>query len=163
MDWLPFVLRLIHIFSALILAGFLLWVNLVQIPVFRTLEPPDRVKIAGIIGLRVLAWMRWSGLVVIASGLWLAGSGGVLIEAMTLGQINGDPATTLLGLGMWTGIGMVAILWFAITPLMTRFAAPDTEPALRPLLAGRAIRLARLNFALLIPLVFAMVAYSHGP
>lgn len=163
MEWLAFLLRWLHVLSALVLAGFLLWVNLVQIPVFATLEPPERVRIAATIGRKVLAWMQGSGLLVIITGLGLAAANGNLAASLSLGVAGGGVRDTLLGLGMWTGMIMVAILWFAIAPIMARFADADTPAEARPGLAKRAIRLARLNLALLIPLTFVMVGYQNLP
>ncbi len=126
-EYVAFLVRWLHVLSAVMLAGLLLFVNFVQIPSFAKLVPEDRLVIARVIGHAALSWLRWSAVAVAVTGLALAGHSGYLGDALLLGLASSNPRDALIGFGMWIGLIMVAILWLVIWPAMRRFEAADTS------------------------------------
>ena len=162
-EYVAFLVRWLHVLSAVMLAGLLLFVNFVQIPSFAKLVPEDRLVIARVIGHAALSWLRWSAVAVAVAvtGLALAGHSGYLGDALLLGLASSNPRDALIGFGMWIGLIMVAILWLVIWPAMRRFEAADTSPEERGALAGRAIKAARINLMPPVPLSYAMVGAQN--
>ena len=160
-EHVAFLLRWLHVLSAVMLAGLLLFVNFVQIPSFAKLVPEDRLVIARVIGHAALLWLRCSAVAVAVTGLALAGHSGYLGDALLLGLAPSNPRDALIGFGMWIGLIMVAILWLVIWPAMRRFEAADTSPEERGALAGRAIKAARINLMPPVPLSYAMVGAQN--
>src|SRR3546814_19097381 len=79
---------------------------------------PDEQKpaIGKVIAPAALWWFRWAAMATIATGLILAWLNGYLIEAITLGLIDGVAKPSMIGIGMWLGAILWFNVWFVIWP-----------------------------------------------
>src|SRR3546814_13700022 len=88
----------------------LYYFNFVQIPSMPKIPDEQKPAIGKVIAPAALWWFRWAAMATIATGLIRAWPHGYLIEATTLGLIDGRAKHTMTGLGMWPG----ALLWFNV-------------------------------------------------
>ena len=68
------LLRWIHFVAGITWIGLLYFLNLVNIPFMKELEPATRARIMPGLMLRILWWFRWSALVTVVAGLAYWGS-----------------------------------------------------------------------------------------
>ncbi len=101
---------------------------------------------------------RWASVVVWVLGLTMLWRHGQLLDALTL-----RGASAPIGLGMWIGTMMMLNVWFVLWPHQKKVLgfvpAPDDE---RMACSRVTFLSARVNTMLSIPLLFLMVAGSHG-
>src|SRR3546814_17275242 len=108
---------------------------------------PDEQKpaIGKVIAPAALWWFRWAAMATIATGLILAWLNGYIIEAITLGLIDGVAKHSMIGIGMWLGAIMWFNVWFVIWPnqqralgLVESDTASKAQSARTPMLFSRA-------------------------
>ena len=121
---------------------------------------PDEQKpaVSKVIAPTALFWFRWSAMVTIILGLLLAMMNGYLGQALML-----QKPFTSIGLGAWLGTVMWFNVWFIIWPNQKKVlgivqVAADVKAAA----AKRAGMASRINTMLSIPMLYFMVAQSHG-
>ena len=125
---------------------------------------PDNEKpaISKVIAPKALFWFRWAALATIITGLSTAHLNGYLINALTLGIIDGVQKHTAIGIGMWLGIIMAYNVWMIIWPnqkiALGIVSASDEE---KPIAARKAMLFSRTNTALSIPMLYAMVSAQN--
>ena len=98
----------------------------------------------------------------IITGLLVAHLNGYLIQAITIGFIDGVAKHTAIGIGMWLGTIMFINVWFVIWPNQKRAlgiveADADTKAAS----ARTAMLFSRTNTLLSIPMLFAMASAQN--
>ena len=87
---------------------------------------------------------------------------GYIVEAITLGLIDGVPKHTAIGIGMWLGAIMWFNVWFVIWPNqkkalgMVEVGAEEKSKAART-----AMLFSRANTLLSFPMLFAMVSAQN--
>jgi uncharacterized membrane protein len=157
--WGTFVMRWLHVMSGVMWIGLLWYFNFVQIPTVPKIEPAEhRAAITKFIAPNALFWFRYAALATVVTGLLVAFMSNYLVAALTLQRGN-----IAIGIGMWLALFMAANVWFVIWPNQQKVlglveATPEAKAA-----AGRLAMLAsRTNTALSIPMLFCMVAQSHG-
>lgn len=157
-----FIFRWAHVLSGVMWIGLLWYFNFVQIPNMPNIPDDQKPAIGKVIAPAALFWFRWGAMGTIATGLILAMLNGYLIEALTLGLLDGVPKHTMIGLGMWFGSIMWFNVWFVIWPnqkiALGIIEAPDDA---KPAAARKAMLFSRTNTLLSIPMLFAMVAAQN--
>jgi uncharacterized membrane protein len=157
MDYLPAMMRWLHLMAGVMWIGLLYYFNFVQVAALKAAAADNSA--AGItkhVAPRALFYFRWSALVT-----WLAGAallGPSLGAAFTL-QSGHVP----IGIGAWLGTIMLLNVWGLIWPNQKKILgikpATDTEK-------NKARRIAflasRTNTMLSIPLLFFMAAGAHS-
>ena len=161
--WVDFFVRYLHVLSAIMWIGLLWYFNFVQIPVAKGLPAELKPAIGKHIAPKALFWFRWSALATIIFGIMLAGRSGYLHDAMTLGLMeSGNVQQTAIGVGMWLGLIMAFNVWAIIWPNQKRaigiVPASDEEKAAS---ARVAMLASRINTALSIPMLYAMVSAQN--
>ena len=159
--WL-FFMRWFHFLAGITWIGMLYYFNFVQTPFFATAEPPVRMgMIVGSLVGRALWWFRWGAMFTLITGLIIIGH--------RVGQFGGvhEFFATSYGWGIFTGgaIGtlMWANVWFVIWPNQKKALGIVTvEAAEKAAAAKRAGMASRINTMLSIPMLYFMVAQSHG-
>ena len=157
-----FFFRWLHVISGIMWIGLLWYFNFVQIPNMGKIPDEQKPAIGKVIAPAALWWFRWGAMATIVTGLILAWLNGYLIQAITLGLIDGVPKHIMIGIGMWLGAIMWFNVWFVIWPNQKRalgIVEADAESKAR---SGRtAMLFSRTNTLLSIPLLFAMVSAQN--
>ncbi len=158
MSWWQFAMRWLHVTAGVMWIGLLWYFNFVQTPSMPKIPDEQKPAISKVIAPAALFWFRWAAMTTLVLGLILAGMNGYLGQALSLQK----PATAI-GIGMWLGIIMWFNVWFIIWPNQKKVlgivqAAADEKAA-----AGKRAGMAsRINTMLSIPMLYFMVAQSHG-
>ena len=101
-------------------------------------------------------------MVTIISGLLVAHVNGYLMQAMTLGIMDGVAKHTAIGIGMWLGIIMFINVWFVIWPNQKRaLGMVEASPEKKAASARTAMLFSRTNTLLSIPMLFAMASAQN--
>jgi uncharacterized membrane protein len=156
--WLLFALRWTHVLFAIMWVGLLYYFNFVQIPSMPKIPDEQKPAISKVIAPAALFWFRWAALATVVSGILLAGGMGYLGKALALQEgFRG------IGLGMWLALIMAFNVWFIIWPNQKKALGIVTVAAEEKAKAARVAMLtSRLNTMLSIPMLYFMVAQSHG-
>ena len=150
--------RWLHILSGIMWIGLLYYFNFVQVPALAEAAKDGTAPgITKHVAPRALFWFRWG-----AVATWLMG-------AMILGRhfleafLFLTPAYYPIGVGAWLGTIMWFNVWFIIWPNQKKalgiVTVPPDEKAAAAKRAGMA---SRMNTMLSIPMLYFMVAQSHG-
>lgn len=161
-QYLTFIVRLLHVFSGVMWIGILWYFNFVQIPTMPKI--PDELKpaIGKYIAPEALFWFRWGAAFTVLFGLILAHLNGYLGDALALGLMDGSAHSAGIGIGMWMGLIMAFNVWFIIWPAQKiALGIVDADADLKPAAARRAMLFSRTNTMLSIPMLYAMVAAQN--
>ena len=155
---LPFLFRWIHVMVGMMWVGLLWYFNFVQIPAMTKIPDEQKPAITKVIAPTALFWFRWSALLTVVSGLFLAVLNGYAHQAFTL-----QPPFRAIGLGMWIALFMAFNVWFIIWPNQKRALGIVTvQPEVKAKSARLAMLISRFNTMLSIPMLFLMVAQTHN-
>lgn len=158
MDWWRFCIRWLHVTAGVMWIGLLWYFNFVQTPSMPKIPDDQKPAVSKVIAPAALFWFRWAAMATLVLGLLLAWMNGYLVQALTLQK----PATTI-GLGAWLGTIMWFNVWFIIWPNQKKalgiVQVPADQKAAAAKLAGMT---SRINTMLSIPMLYFMVAQSHG-
>jgi uncharacterized membrane protein len=157
--WWTFAMRWLHVLSGVMWIGILWYFNFVQIPTVPRIEPVEhRAAITKYIAPSALFWFRWAALATVVTGLLLAWMNGYLIQALTF-----QKGTFAIGLGMWLALIMAFNVWFIIWPNQQKaLGLVPAEPDAKAKAARLAMLTSRFNTMLSVPMLYLMVAQSHG-
>ena len=156
------ILRYVHVLSGIMWIGLLWYFNFVQIPNMPKIPDDQKPAIGKIIAPAALFWFRWGAMATIITGLLVAHVNGYLMQAMTLGVIDGVAKHTAIGIGMWLGIIMFINVWFVIWPNQKRaLGIVEADPASKAASARTAMLFSRTNTLLSIPMLFAMASAQN--
>ncbi len=148
--------RLLHVFGILIWMGHN-YVNVIQNPEFKPAQPADPGAMLAAMK-REHGIFRHASLVVLVTGFYMLWYKGILVDALTLSGYS-----VVIGIGVWTGLIMVANLWFVLWPNQKKvlgfIPAPDSE---RIRCSRITFLSSRTNSILSIAALFFMITGSHG-
>ena len=142
--------------------GLLWYFNFVQIPNMPKIPDEQKPAIGKVIAPAALWWFRWGAMATIITGLLLAHVNGYLIEAITIGLMDGVTKHTAIGIGMWLGTIMWFNVWFVIWPIQQRalgIVAADADS--KAASARKAMLFSRTNTLLSVPVLFAMASAQN--
>ncbi len=160
--WWSFLFRWLHVLSAVMWIGILWYFNFVQIPTMPSIPDEKKPAISKHIAPAALFWFRWGAMATIVTGLILAGANRYLVDAITIGLIDGVPKHTAIGIGMWLGIIMWANVWFIIWPAQQRaLGLVEVDADTKAKSARTAMLFSRTNTLLSIPMLYAMVSAQN--
>ena len=157
MDYVPAIMRWLHLMAGVMWIGLLYYFNFVQVAALKAAAADNAA--AGItkhVAPRALFYFRWSALVT-----WLAGAG--LLGPNFVAAFTLQPSHAAIGVGAWLGTIMLLIVWGVIWPNQKKILglkpASDEEK-------NKARRIAflasRINVMLSIPMLFFMAAGAHS-
>ena len=157
MDYVPAIMRWLHLMAGVMWIGLLYYFNFVQVAALKAAAADNAA--AGItkhVAPRALFYFRWAALVT-----WLAGAG--LLGPNFVAAFTLQPSHAAIGVGAWLGTIMLLIVWGVIWPNQKKILglkpASDEEK-------NKARRIAflasRTNVMLSIPMLFFMAAGAHS-
>ncbi len=164
--FLIFLLRWVHILSAIIWIGHLYFFNLVNGPFQGTIDAATKKVVNPQLLPRALWWFRWGAMSTFLAG-WI-----LLFYKYTNQGLWHDPSGNMSNRAMWILFGgflgtiMWFNVWFIIWPAQKKiigWVRDGQSPPEMPKLAKRALNASRGNFYLSAPLLFAMIAPNHWP
>lgn len=158
----PFFFRWLHVISGVMWVGLLWYFNFVQIPSMPKIPDEQKPAIGKVIAPAALWWFRWAAMATIATGLILAWLNGYLLQAITLGLMDGVAKHSMIGIGMWLGTIMWFNVWFVIWPNQQRaLGLVEATPEAKARSARLAMLVSRANTMLSAPMLFAMVSAQN--
>jgi uncharacterized membrane protein len=156
------ILRYVHVLSGIMWIGLLWYFNFVQIPNMPKIPDDQKPAIGKVIAPAALFWFRWGAMATIITGLLVAHVNGYLMQAMTLGIMDGVAKHTAIGIGMWLGIIMFINVWFVIWPNQKRaLGMVEASPEKKAASARTAMLFSRTNTLLSIPMLFSMASAQN--
>ena len=159
------MLRWGHVLVAIMWIGHLYYFNFTQIPNMPKIPDEQKPAVAKVIAPAALFWFRWGAMATLATGLLLAWNQGYLLQALSLGLLDGVPKHTLIGIGMWLAIIMWFNVWFIIWPNQQKALNidnkyPNLEAAAKAAAGKTAMLFSRTNTFLSAPMLVAMTGAS---
>ena len=156
MEFVPAIMRWIHLMAGVMWIGLLYYFNFVQVAALKAAAADNTA--AGItkhVAPRALFYFRWAALVT-----WLAGAsllGKNFVAAFTL-----HANYAVIGIGAWLGTIMLLNVWGLIWPNQKKILGIKPATDEEKVKARRIAFLAsRTNTMLSIPMLFFMAASSH--
>jgi uncharacterized membrane protein len=153
------VFRMIHVFAGILWIGLLYYFNFVQIRVMPSVPAELKPGVTKYIAPEALFWFRWAAVATLLAGIVLAWNRGYLVQAYTLGALEGfaNPQTVFIGVGMWMATIMFLNVWLFIWPnqkIALGLVEADADAKAK---AGRtAMLFSRTNLLLSIPMLVTM-------
>jgi uncharacterized membrane protein len=161
-DFGPFFFRWLHVLSGVMWIGLLWYFNFVQIPNMAKIPDEQKPAIGKVIAPAALYWFRHAAMATIVTGLILAWFNGYIVQAITLGLVDGVAKHTAIGIGMWLGAIMWFNVWFIIWPNQKKaLGMVDASPEEKAKAGRTAMLYSRTNTLLSIPMLFAMVSAQN--
>src|SRR5438309_6136230 len=156
--WWLFAMRWLHITAGVMWIGLLWYFNFVQTPSMPKIPDEQKPAVSKVIAPSALFWFRWAAMATIILGLILAWMNGYLVQALTL-----QKGFVAIGLGAWLGVIMWFNVWFIIWPNQKKaLGIVQVAPEVKAAAAKTAGMASRINTMLSIPMLYFMVAQSHG-
>ena len=159
-----FIMRWLHVLCGVMWIGLLWYFNFVQIPNMGNIPDEQKPAISKVIAPEALWWFRWGAMGTIVTGILLASMNGYLVDAFTLGAMNGFAVekNIAIGIGMWFGVIMWFNVWFVIWPNQKiALGMVDADADAKGKAAATAKAFSRTNTLLSIPMLFAMVSAQN--
>ncbi|MGH6999577.1 MAG: urate hydroxylase PuuD [Phenylobacterium sp.] len=153
------VFRWLHTFFGILWIGLLYYFNFVQIRKMPDIPAELKPAVSKYIAPEALFWFRWAALATWVMGVILAWNRGFLVEAFTLGALDGFsvPQHTFIGVGMWLATIMFFNVWVFIWPnqkIALGLVEGDADAKAK---AGKlAMLFSRTNTLLSVPMLVTM-------
>ena len=161
-DFGIFFIRWLHVVCGVMWIGLLWYFNFVQIPNMPNIPDDQKPAIGKVIAPAALFWFRWGAMGTIVFGLILAWLSGYLMEAITIGLMDGAPKHMFIGIGMWLGAIMWFNVWFVIWPNQKKaLGIVEVDADAKAAAARTAMLFSRTNTLLSIPMLYAMVSAQN--
>ena len=152
------LLRWLHVISAIMWVGILYYFNFVQIPNMGKIPDEQKPAISKVIAPAALFWFRWGSVATVLTGLKLAYLNGYLHQAMTFSE-----GFWGIGLGMWLGIIMFINVWGVIWPNQKRaLGIVEADAETKAKSARTAMLFSRTNTLLSIPMLVGMTVAQNS-
>ncbi|MFN3522252.1 MAG: urate hydroxylase PuuD [Phenylobacterium sp.] len=151
--------RWLHVFFGILWIGLLYYFNFVQIRKMPDIPAELKPAVSKYIAPEALFWFRWAALFTWIMGVILAWNRGYLVQAFTLGAMDGFsvPQHTFIGLGMWLATIMFINVWAFIWPAQKIALGIVEADADAKAKAGRtAMLFSRTNTLLSLPMLVTM-------
>ncbi len=153
------VFRWLHTFFGILWIGLLYYFNFVQIRKMPEVPAELKPAVSKYIAPEALFWFRWAALATWVMGVLLAFQRGYLVQAMTLGALDGfaAPQHTMIGIGMWLATVMFLFVWGVIWPNQKiALGIKEADADAKAKAARTAMLFSRTNLLLSIPMLVTM-------
>jgi uncharacterized membrane protein len=159
-----FLLRVVHVFAAMLWIGMVWFVNFIQLAALAEADDAGRSQILRTIVPRVAETFRHASHAVLATGALLLVTSGYILDRWLFASAVHVPTARgwLILVGVAGGISMWALVHFAIWPSLRIVLGEVAGDAAAKAAARERIRVcARLNLVLAAPVTFLMAAAAH--
>ncbi|HEX4859195.1 MAG TPA: urate hydroxylase PuuD [Usitatibacteraceae bacterium] len=157
--WGYLVVRWLHVVFGVMWIGLLWYFNFVQIPSMPKIPDEQKPAISKVIAPTALMWFRHAALWTVITGITLAAMNGYLVKALLFQERGFLP----IGIGMWLALVMAYNVWFIIWPNQQRaLGMVQVDADTKAKSARMAMLTSRFNTMFSIPMLYCMVAQSHG-
>jgi uncharacterized membrane protein len=160
-------LRWGHVLVGIMWIGHLYYFNFTQIPNMPKIPDEQKPAVTKVIAPAALYWFRWGAMLTLITGVLLAWNQGYLLQAYTLGALDGFavPKHILIGIGMWLATIMWFNVWFIIWPNQQKALNidnkyPTLEAPAKAAAGKTAMLFSRTNTFLSVPMLVAMTGAS---
>lgn len=160
-------LRWGHVLVGIMWIGHLYYFNFTQIPNMPKIPDEQKPAVTKVIAPAALYWFRWGAMLTLITGVLLAWNQGYLLQACTLGALDGFavPKHILIGIGMWLATIMWFNVWFIIWPNQQKALNidnkyPNLEAPAKAAAGKTAMLFSRTNTFLSVPMLVAMTGAS---
>jgi len=153
------VFRWLHTLFGIMWIGLLYYFNFVQIPTMPKIPAELKPGVSKFIAPEALFWFRWSALLTWIMGVVIAIDRGYLLQAATLGALEGfqNPRDAFIGLGMWLATIMFINVWAFIWPAQKiALGLVEADADAKAANARKAMLFSRINTLLSIPMLVTM-------
>lgn len=153
------VFRWLHTLFGILWIGLLYYFNFVQIRKMPEIPAELKPAVSKYIAPEALFWFRWAALFTWVMGLLLAFNRGFLVQAITLGAMDGFavPQHTFIGVGMWLATIMFINVWVFIWPAQKiALGIVDADADAKAAAGRKAMLFSRLNTLLSVPMLVTM-------
>lgn len=153
------VFRFIHVLCGIMWIGLLYYFNFVQIPKMAVIPAELKPAVSKYIAPEALFWFRYAALATWIMGVILAFSRGYLVDAFTLGALQGfaNPQVTFIGLGMWLATIMFFNVWVFIWPAQKiALGIVEGDADAKAAAGKKAMLFSRTNTLLSVPMLVTM-------
>jgi uncharacterized membrane protein len=153
------VFRWMHTFFGILWIGLLYYFNFVQIRKMPEIPAELKPAVSKFIAPEALFWFRWAALATWVMGVILAINRGFLVEAFTLGAVDGFavPQHTFIGVGMWLATIMFINVWAFIWPAQKiALGIVDGDADAKAKAGRKAMIFSRINTLLSLPMLVTM-------
>jgi len=150
--------RYLHVFFGILWIGLLYYFNFVQIPTMPKVPAELKPGVSKYIAPEALFWFRWAAVGTVVTGLIVAYLNGYVHQALMLAEGH-----RLIGIGMWLALIMAANVWFIIWPNQKKaLGIVEADADTKAKAARTAMLASRTNFALSLPMLYAMATYQSA-
>ena len=157
-DWWRLLMRWFHVLSGIMWIGLLWYFNFVQTPSMPKIPDEQKPAVSKVIAPTALFWFRHAALWTVITGLILGWMGGYILQALMF-----QKGVHAIGLGMWLALIMAYNVWFIIWPNQKKaLGIVQVSPEEKAAAAKMAGMTSRFNTMFSIPMLYCMVAQSHG-
>lgn len=159
-----FLLRWLHVLSAIVWIGMIWFVNFIQLAAVAEADDAGRAALMKLIVPRVAATFRHASHATLASGFVLLMTTGYLFDRWVfLSAVYVPPLKSAL---LWSGVAAAVIMWLLVhmviwPSLRILLGEVSADDAAKALARTRVRTYARINLVLAIPVTFVMVAAAH--
>ena len=159
-----FLLRWVHVFSAIIWVGMIWFVNFIQFAAIRDADDAGKAAIHKFVVPKVAMTFRHTSHAVLLTGILLLITSGYLLDRLIFTSAVYVPPlrNALLWSGTIAGVAMWAFVHFKIWPNIKIVLGETPGDADAKARARDTVRIyARLNLILALPVTFVMIAAAH--
>ena len=153
------VFRFLHTTFGILWIGLLYYFNFVQIRKMPEIPAELKPAISKYIAPEALFWFRWAAVFTWVMGVILAINRGYLVEAVTLGAMDGFtvPQHAFIGVGMWLATIMFINVWAFIWPAQKiALGIVEADADAKAAATRKAMLFSRTNTLLSIPMLVTM-------
>ena len=154
------ILHWLHSFFGVLWIGLLYYLNFVQVPTMPSVPAELKKGVTGYIAPKVFFFFRYSALLTVITGIWIAVNAGWAHQAFTL---SGGGQFQLIGVGMYIALIMFFNVWVLIWPAQQKIlglveASDEAKAKAGPI----ALAASRTNLLLSLPMLYCMVSANLG-
>lgn len=161
---LAFLVRWLHVLSAMVWIGLIFFVNFVQLVALQSADEPARGFLGRNVIPQVAWWFRHASTLAVATGAILLVTAGYVLPMLRFGtEVAISPARTWI---FWSGVLGGLVMWMFVH--MYIWPSLQVALGLRPGDADAKVRarsrvllFARLNLVIAVPVTLAMLAAAH--